>query len=241
MTMRDVDAYRRYPHFRKWYHKPLLYDALGVPHGIFPELPERWPVIAKPIVNLEGVAAGVRLCRSRRELEAAQGCVWMPVLEGLHLSWDVNLNGTVRCALGALGGHPALFEYWTTIGTITESVGALGRLRKTLDTENVVPIVNIEMIGDTVIEVHARPAMELRPLFDGAARYCVPIWATVERPGFDLLAAPVFGDHKLVSTMEHEEPEVGPPGWWRYGLLYGDDLEALRAAAAAAMQRIERT
>ena len=237
----DAEAYRRYPFFRRWYHKPLLYDRLGVRYGIFPELPERWPVLAKPVVNLEGVAAGVRLCHTRRELEAAPGCVWLPIFKGPHLSMDIDLDGTVMAAEAAQapGVARGVFQHWKRADLPPAKQAWAREILGLLDPFRVVDIVNLEAIGDVVIEAHARPSHELRPLFEGACRYCVPIWAMVERPGFDIGSLVVACDHVLVSTMEYGEPEVGPPGWFRYGLLYGNDLKALRAAAVEAGKRIE--
>ena len=51
----DPEAYKAYPHFRHLFNKYLVTKSQNVRCGKMHEIPKKFPVFVKPIVNLEGV------------------------------------------------------------------------------------------------------------------------------------------------------------------------------------------
>ena len=50
----DPEAYKAYPHFRHLFNKYLVTKSQNVRCGKMHEIPKKFPVFVKPIVNLEG-------------------------------------------------------------------------------------------------------------------------------------------------------------------------------------------
>lgn len=233
----DVTAWRSMA--AQWlYVKPLVYEALGVRYGLYPELPETYPVIVKPAINLHGLGWGARLAHTADDIANAPGCLWMPVAEGDHLSVDVTTRGTdvsVRQVVrGVRGSHVGVFRHWERIEAdpfLEPRIWEIARLLG-IGMQCAVPKWNIEFIGTTLIEIHLRGSDEFAPL--DAFRYCRPIISDrCIRLSRDQLAG-IVGDLPWASCLEPDGcPERVGERWYRYAVVYGDDLDALYAAGGA--------
>src|SRR5207249_601915 len=116
----DEEAYRLYPAERWIYNKLLICETQGLEHGPHGIPPPRFPVFSKPIYNLRGMGTGGQILRTREdyEREQAPGYLWMPVLEGTHVSTDVAVvdgepvwwRHTTGEALG-----DGTFDYWSVL------------------------------------------------------------------------------------------------------------------------------
>jgi hypothetical protein len=157
----DPTAWRLYPHHRRVYDKLFVCESQGIPHGPHGVMPDRFPVFSKPIMNLHGMGAGGRIVRSAAEYEACftPGHMWMPLLTGSHISTDVALaDGRPRWWRHTVGRRlgEGMFDYWTVLG------GRLPRreaycgawIRRHL--RHFTGIVNFEVIGTVISEVHLR-------------------------------------------------------------------------------------
>jgi hypothetical protein len=88
----DSDAWTWNPDHRWVYDKIAIALSQGLdaaPHGT---KPPRFPVFSKPIVNLKGMAIGSRVIRVVEDYERlyTPGHMWMTLLEGRHVSSDVD-------------------------------------------------------------------------------------------------------------------------------------------------------
>jgi hypothetical protein len=157
----DSDAWLWYPEHRWVYDKIAVAQSQGLdaaPHGV---LPPRFPVFSKPITNLKGMGVGSRVLHSIAEYDASEtaGHMWMPLLEGRHVSSDVAVvQGDPRWwrhVTGVPSGE-GTFDHWTVHAADEPEVesycGAWIRERLARYTG----ILNIETIGGRMIEVHLR-------------------------------------------------------------------------------------
>jgi hypothetical protein len=157
----DPDAWLLYPEYRWVYNKMTIAETQGIEHGPFGVPPTRFPMFSKPIVNLKGMAVGSRVIHSLAdwEREPRPGHMWMPLLEGEHVSTDVAVvDGEPRWWRHVVGlplPH-GLFDYWTILDearpALEDRLGAW--IRRHL--AGYVGMLNLETIGGTIIEVHLR-------------------------------------------------------------------------------------
>ena len=170
ITTEDTDAWQWYPAHR-W-----VYDKLAValsqkleagPHGT---PPPRFPVFSKPIVNLKGMGVGSRVLHSQADYDqhSAPGHFWMTLLEGRHVSSDLAVVDGVPRWWRHVTGKPAgegTFDYWTIHAEpeadIEQRCGAWVRRHLAGYTG----MLNLETIGDTIIEVHLRFADQWPDLY----------------------------------------------------------------------------
>ena len=157
----DPDSWRWYPAHRWVYDKIAVALSQGLdagPHGV---KPPRFPVFSKPITNLKGMGAGSRVLDSAADYEAhaTPGHMWMTLLQGRHVSSDLAVvDGEPRWwrhATGAPSGE-GTFDHWTLHAApdaaIENYCGAW--VRKHL--RGYTGMLNIETIGERIIEVHLR-------------------------------------------------------------------------------------
>lgn len=166
----DSDAYRLYPEHRWVYNKLLVAESQGLeagPHGL---PPERFPVFSKPIYNLRGMGIESRLLRDREEYERriTAGHLWMPLLEGEHVSTDAAVVEGEAVWLRHVVGTPlpgGMFDYWTILAEARPELEAYlaGWLRERLAGYS--GAVNLETIGGTIIECHLRFADQWPDLY----------------------------------------------------------------------------
>jgi hypothetical protein len=157
----DPDAWLLYPKHRWIYNKMMIAETQGLDYGPFGVPPPRFPMFAKPIVNLKGMAVGSRVIERLEEWEREPrpGHMWMPLCTGEHVSTDVAVVDGAPCWWRHVVGKPlpdGLFDYWTVLA---EARPALERslgdwLRAHLGSYT--GMVNLETIGGTIIEGHLR-------------------------------------------------------------------------------------
>lgn len=123
----DTDAFYRYPKFSWIYNKKNIYRDFGVRFGTSREVPDSFPVIIKPYMNLNGKSRGLQWIWSQDDLECyvwEKDDIWSEVLYGTHESWDfILINGEIvweYCFIGYPDdSSPGAFLYWKSCpGTI---------------------------------------------------------------------------------------------------------------------------
>lgn len=124
--------------------------------------------VVRPCVNLSGMGTGAEVQwieDSTDHLPA--GYFWQEVFHGRHLSVDYHNGVQVRCTEGfKVEGSLSKFSRWVVTDDRPQIPDFIGDL--SLQYEK----VNVEMIGDNIIEVHLRG----NPDFEDGAVECVPVW-----------------------------------------------------------------
>jgi len=168
----DSDAWTWNPKHRWVYDKlevATLQALLAAPHGIEPQ---GYPVFSKPIYNLKGMGVGSRVLRSKIDYEQAYqpGHMWMPLLEGEHISSDVALiDGAPqwwRHASGIASGD-GTFDHWQVHADAAPAVEASAGDWCRRHLGGYTGMVNLETIGGRIIEVHLRFADQWPDLYGG--------------------------------------------------------------------------
>lgn len=124
--------------------------------------------VVRPCVNLSGMSAGaeVRWIEDSTD-HLPPGYFWQEVFQGRHLSIDYQNGVQVRSTEGfKVDGSLSKFSRWVVTDDRPKIPDLITDL--TLQYEK----VNVEMIGDKIIEVHLRG----NPNFEDGAVECIPVW-----------------------------------------------------------------
>ncbi len=205
----DGDAWRWFPKHRWVYNKLSVAESQGFdcgPHGI---TPQRFPVFSKPIFNMRGMGTGSRRLRTEREYAAFQrpGHIWMPILEGEHISTDVAVvAGRPKWWRHTFGAplEGGMFDYWVVLAErrpeIEDYCGEwLGQ-----NLADYTGMVNFETIGARIIEAHLRFADQWPDLYGGKPwvealirLYADGVWEFDDANRRDGYSVVLFGGHGL--------------------------------------------
>jgi hypothetical protein len=213
----DADAWAWYPAHRWIYNKLDIAESQGLPCGPHGLEPPAYPVFSKPICNMRGMGAESRVIHSAREYAGVQrpGHMWMPLLEGDHVSSDCAVvSGEPRWWRHAVG-HPSgggTFDSWTVLARQRPEIEAYAGdwVRKQLD--GYTGIVNLETIGTRIIEAHLRFADQWPDLYGSGwvealvRLYAEGVWCFDDgerREGYSVV---LFGAHG--PRYHHPPPEL---------------------------------
>ena len=166
----DGDAWMWYPDHKWVYNKLDIADSQGFlcgPHGLDPP---SFPVFSKPIYNMRGMGAGSRVMRTLKEYKHLQrpGHMWMPMLEGDHVSTDCAVvNGEAAWWRHTIG-HPldeGMFDYWHVLADDRPEIETYcgDWIKENLPGYS--GMVNFETIGAHIIECHLRFADQWPDLY----------------------------------------------------------------------------
>lgn len=202
----DGDAWRLFPEQRWVYNKLLICETQGLEHGPHGLEPARFPVFSKPIYNMRGMGAGSCVLHDADEYERKQaaGHMWMPLMEGEHLSIDaavVQGRPVWWRHVTARAIDEGMFDYWTVLADARPAIESHcgDWLRGNLASYT--GMVNLETIGGTIIECHLRFSDQWPDLYGAGwldalvALYASGHWSytdTVRRDGFSVV---LFGPH----------------------------------------------
>jgi hypothetical protein len=130
----------------------------AAPHGL---MPSTFPVFSKPIFNFGGMGAGSRVLRNAADYQchATPGHMWMPLLEGPHVSTDAAIADGHLAWMRHATGRPTtqgMFDYWTVHAAAMPALEA--RLTPWISSHlgGYTGIVNMETIGGVIIDAHLR-------------------------------------------------------------------------------------
>jgi len=157
----DPDCWQWYPEHRWVYDKLRIAESQGLscgPHGVSPRT---YPVFSKPMTNLKGMGVGSRVIRDEAELEHAYapGHMWMPLLEGSHISTDCAIeNGRLAWSRQATGKtfDDGMFDYWTVHAAGDPLVDDILEHWVARHMRGYTGMMNFETIGGHIIEAHLR-------------------------------------------------------------------------------------
>jgi hypothetical protein len=157
----DPEAWLWYPRHRWVFDKlavALSQGFIAGPHGL---MPPSFPVFSKPIMNFRGMGIGSRVITDAAAYAAgyAAGHMWMPLLDGSHVSTDLALVDGEACWIRHATGRPTtggMFDYWTIhaepMPELSQTLLAWCRAHMAGYTG----ILNVETIGSGIIEAHLR-------------------------------------------------------------------------------------
>lgn len=205
----DGDAWQWFPKHRWVYDKLRVAESQGFlcgPHGIEPP---GFPVFSKPVFNMRGMGIGSRIIRTVREYKANQrpGHIWMPLLEGEHVSTDVAVVDGVpewqRHSIGkALDG--GMFDHWVVLAENRPEIEAYLADWISRHLPDYSGMMNFETIGARIIEVHLRFADQWPDLYGGVpwvesliGLYANGTWSYDDKDRRDGYSVVLFGGHGL--------------------------------------------
>jgi len=214
--MNDDDAYKKYPHHRKWFNKLYIAELFGYncgPAGV--DIPEDGTYVIRPVYNLSGMGVGAKVMdlKAGDESSTPPGYFWCEYLTGKHYSasyvwkydrdmitgrWQQPWKGS-SCWEGTnMPINLTKFVEWKRSDYIPEVPNELNELRDVKE-------INVEFKGNQVIEVHLRPSLD--PDYD----YFIPVWASdlgikkqyMETHGFNFVNSYEDADGHL------DDPRIG--------------------------------
>lgn len=206
--MTDEDAWNQYPQHRKWFNKLYLASVLGYncgPCGVGPNKTAQY--IVRPIYNLSGMGVGAKVSVIHKgdPSKVPPGYFWCERFIGEHLSVDYrNDKGVwvVDCVYKGFKGESInLFHKWHRIN---KTPPRLPNLLTELAKDYTIQILNVEFIGDKVIEVHLRGSP------DPKYHHMIPIYVSTSSKRYD----PYFNSWKFVSDYDDadgflDDPRIG--------------------------------
>lgn len=157
LHLTDIDAYAKYPHHRQWFNKLHVADMLGHvcgPGGV--PVPYSGQFVVRPVINLYGMGAGASIqhLSPLQPHSVGPGQFWCELFLGDHVSYEltwVNDSWIVTSAWIARRSSDQLwlFDKWCRTDKHIAVPAIFDRLKDCGD-------INIETIGDRIIEVHLR-------------------------------------------------------------------------------------
>ena len=166
----DPEAWAWNPAYRWVFDKLQLALSQGLdagPHGLSPK---RFPVFSKPIFNFGGMGAGSRILATREDYErhSTPGHMWMPLLDGPHISTDMAVvDGRVEWIRHATGRPTSdgMFDYWTVHAGPMPVLDDQLRAWVASRLAGYTGMFNAETIGSTIIDAHLRFADQWPDLY----------------------------------------------------------------------------
>ena len=237
----DTDSWLLYPQHRWIYNKLLICESQGLPHAPHGIAPETFPVFSKPVYNLRGMGTGGQIFHSLAEYEAGQqpGHLWMPLLQGEHISTDLAVLRGEPVWCRHAHGHEIFggaFDYWHILAESRPQLESYCSEWVRRHLSDYTGMVNLETIGGRIIEGHLRFADQWPDLYGaGWIQQVVALYAdgnwSFSVPSRDGFSVVLFSDHAdrpdpvrpdVVSAVS-AEPEVSsvqitfhadrPPDW----------------------------
>ena len=202
----DADAWTLQPRHRWVYDKLRIAESQGIkcaPHGV---APRRYPVFSKPIVNLRGMGLESRVLDDARAYARHRrpGHLWMTVLTGAHVSTDIAMqNGRVRWLRHVAGipGPEGTFDHWVIEAAPRPALADYCRAWAQAHLRDYTGMLNLETIGERIIEAHLRFADQWPDLYgagwvDAVVRlYARGRWRYAEPARVDGYSVVLFGPH----------------------------------------------
>lgn len=200
----DPEAWTLNPEHRWVFDKLAVALSQGLeagPHGL---MPPSFPVFSKPIINFKGMGLGTRVYRSEREYldDYRPGHLWMPLLDGEHVSTDVAVEAGravwIRHTTG-IKAREGMFACWVIHGAPNPSLE--DRLIPWIarNLRGYTGLINLETIGGTIIEAHLRFSDQWPDLYGRGwiealiGLYADRHWRFTENVRSDAFSIPLFG------------------------------------------------
>lgn len=156
----DLDVYEWYPKFQWVYEKLKIAQSQGLLCGTRNEWPAKFPVFAKPNINLRGMGLSSGTVNTAAQFEALpEGHMWMPLFKGEHISTDCAIvRGDVKWMRHALGfpWHRGMFTHWVIENTQRPELNQFLMAWVKQHMADYTGMMNFETIDGKIIEAHLR-------------------------------------------------------------------------------------
>lgn len=176
-NLNDSQAYQQFYGHRKWYNKLWLSERMGYaagPAGMRPPVPGRY--ICRPICNLNGMGLGATFMYVSTGDELPPGHFWSESFNGVHRTIDFENNDGVwnqsRCSIGIKSTtNSFVFDRWVRDNDFDFDLPQFFDDILIHQYSYKIPVINIELIDDKIIEVHLRGSPDpdkdiVIPIFD---------------------------------------------------------------------------
>ena len=157
----DIDAWNIYPKYNFLYNKMFICKIQNIKHAPMPILPEKFPVVIKPIVNLLGMGLNSVKVKSKKEFLQYfdSNHFWCEYFNGEHLSWDLVItNGQIQficCFKGFKSKNKfGTFNYWKLLKQKNPPDFFDFLVKNYLN--DFTGCINLETIKNKIIECHLR-------------------------------------------------------------------------------------
>lgn len=154
IPVNDIQAYKYYPKYNFIYNKLFIAKSQNLNCGTSnPNIPS----IVRPIINLYGMGSGVYfLDHKSKNLNIPNKNFWCEILKGEHISIDIFKNSygiQDSISFKGISNDDQTFDYWEYIDFIIPN-----NIKNWINFHlyNFIGIINIELIGDKIIECHLR-------------------------------------------------------------------------------------
>ncbi|VVU94654.1 hypothetical protein CPAV1605_379 [seawater metagenome] len=159
IIINDVDAWEKYPVYRKIYNKLDLALEQNIAAGPIGIIPQNFPIVIKPIINLFGMSRGFKKINNITEYEEniKDGYFWMTYFPGKQYNFDfVILNGNIKtiCAIYSKDNKDGSFNYHQFLQNYKISNKIKNWIKKNM--KNYTGCLNMEVIDNNIIEAHLR-------------------------------------------------------------------------------------
>lgn len=213
----DIDCWEWFPEYRHIYDKLHVARSQGVACGTRAELPPRFPVFAKPRVNLHGMGLGSRVIRDAADFSAhmTDDMMWMALFTGPHISTDCAVVQGKVVWIRHAEGFPltgAMFKHWIVKAADDIELTAFLTAWVARELPRYSGMINIETIGGRIIEAQIRFADQWCDL-NGAGwleavvgLYQHGVWKFDDSKRRDGFSVPLFAAHGEVPN--HPTPSV---------------------------------
>ena len=156
----DINAWKTFKIEKKIYNKLWLCELQNIGCGPMGTIPNIFPVIIKPIINLYGMSRGFKIIYSLEEYLENQidGFFWMPYFQGNNYTLDVIFDKGKIITSYCLQSFPSIngtFKYHKYIPDYKLSEKNINLLQDNFKIYS--GYMNIEIINNNIIEGHLRP------------------------------------------------------------------------------------
>lgn len=187
--MNDITAWSVNKRYKWIYFKQNLCILQGIRWYPCPILPEIYPVILRPIINLTGMGAETYKADNEEEYKKLMkhGYFATPFIDDKHTSHDLYIENGMAINHTIFEGVKndeitGCFKYWELLkhNELPELNDNIKKLLRKI--KKYTGPLNIECIGDSIIEVHLRYGDKelLRKYNISKPVYLIPIWASPE-------------------------------------------------------------
>lgn len=172
-TKEDKEAWQENPEHNFVYNKLWLCKSQDINAAPVPVEPDSYPVFYKPIVNLYALGRKAFRAESQIGKKPDPGMFWMEALEGVHWTLDCRFDGVFKDSFELQAEKENdQFKLWKPYEEDLTWVESW--VKENLSSYR--GPLNIEGIGDKIMEVHLRNSTQLQLLKRRNLSYSAPVF-----------------------------------------------------------------
>ncbi len=160
----DNTAWLTFPDFRIIYNKLFLSEIQNLESNPIPIIPNKFPIVIKPIINLSGMSKGFYKINNEKEYDNIvksnnlAGYFYQPYFSGQQFNYDIIIKDGKILDYFCVISHPlenGMFDYHEFLPDNKKiSMKNIRIIEDLLDSYT--GFINVEIIDDYIIEAHLR-------------------------------------------------------------------------------------